>query len=128
PFEQLAWKPDNLLGESVWHTQAAVLIADWIMLRALSARGLRPAMVSGHSFGEFAAMIAAGCWDLTTALRATWFRCQAITQHVPAGASMLSIQADRTTTERLIRAHRLPLSISHLNAPSQTVVGGKHAC
>ncbi len=126
-FEHIAWQQNNLLGESVWHTQAAVLIADWIVMRSLLNRGLRPDLVLGHSYGEVPAMLAAGCWDLASALQATWWRCQAVIQNVATGLGMLSVHADRMTTQRLIDANQLPLSISHYNAPLQTVVGGKQA-
>ena len=60
----LPWCQTESLGENVWHTQAAMLVADWVMLECLRARGYQPTLVSGHSYGEFAAMLAAGCWDL----------------------------------------------------------------
>ncbi|MEZ6074630.1 MAG: hypothetical protein R3C56_02830 [Pirellulaceae bacterium] len=34
-FDALAWDSPNQLGENVWHTQAAMLVADWIMLCTL---------------------------------------------------------------------------------------------
>ncbi|MEZ6135099.1 MAG: SDR family NAD(P)-dependent oxidoreductase [Pirellulaceae bacterium] len=126
-FEHIAWDAGNLLGESVWHTQAAVLVADWIMFRAVLARGIQPTIVAGHSFGEFAALLAAGCWDFATALRATWHRCRSINEYVPSGCAMLSIQADADRTANLIAASGLPVHISHRNAPLQTVVGGRQA-
>ncbi len=126
-FAQLAWGDNHLLGENVWHTQAAMLIADWMLMRALLDRGFRPQAAYGHSYGEFPAMLAAGCWDLPTALQATWHRCQSILAHVPVGCAMLSVQADQAATQQLIDAAHLPLHISHINAPEQTVVGGKQA-
>ncbi|MCA9157951.1 MAG: acyltransferase domain-containing protein, partial [Planctomycetales bacterium] len=126
-FDALAWDSPNQLGENVWHTQAAMLVADWIMLCTLRSRGLKADIVSGHSFGEFSAMLAAGCWDLPAALRATYERCRAIIEHVPPGCAMLSVQADATTVADTIAASGLLLSISHRNAPQQTVVGGRQS-
>ena len=126
-FDELAWCPTESLGENVWHTQAAMLVADWIMLECLHERGYQPTLVSGHSYGEFAAMLAAGCWDFENALLATWHRCQSIVKNVPTGCSMLSIHASREKVEQLIHDESLPLFVSHVNAPEQIVVGGKQA-
>ncbi len=126
-FDELAWCQTESLGENVWHTQAAMLVADWIMLECLRSRGHRPTLVSGHSYGEFAAMLAAGCWDFESALLATWHRCQSIVKNVPTGCSMLSIHASRAKVEQLIVEDSLPLYVSHVNAPEQIVVGGKQA-
>ncbi len=126
-FEELAWQPESQLGEDVWFTQAAMLLADWIMCSTLTNRGFAPSLISGHSFGEFAALLAAGCWDLQNALAATRHRCQSIAKYVSPGCALLSIQANRTTTQRLLDESAVPLSISHLNAPQQTVVGGRQA-
>jgi malonyl CoA-acyl carrier protein transacylase/acyl carrier protein len=126
-FDELAWCQTESLGENVWHTQAAMLVADWVMLECLRERGYQPTLVSGHSYGEFAAMLAAGCWDFENALLATWHRCQSIVKNVPTGCSMLSIHASREKVEQLIHDESLPLYVSHINAPEQIVVGGKQA-
>lgn len=41
----------------------SVLVADWAIERVLSRLAVRPAMVAGHSAGELAALVAAGCVD-----------------------------------------------------------------
>ncbi len=126
-FDELAWCQTESLGENVWHTQAAMLVADWVMLECLRERGHQPTLVSGHSYGEFAALLAAGCWDFENALLATWHRCQSIVKNVPTGCSMLSIHASREKVAQLIHEENLPLYVSHVNAPEQIVVGGKQA-
>ncbi len=126
-FEEIAWNERSPLGEDVWYTQAAMLVADYVSYTLLCAHGFRPDMVTGHSYGELPAMLAAGCWDFRSALVATWHRCRSIIEHAPAACGMLSIQATAATVERLIRDSRIPVSISHLNAREQTVVGGKQS-
>lgn len=126
-FAEMAWHPSGGLGQDVWTTQAAMLIADWTYLQLLSERGFVPDVVAGHSYGEFAAMLAAGCWDLPTALRATWYRCQAVKQYSPAGCAMMSVQADRTRLEQAILEADVDVHVSHVNAPTQTVAGGRQA-
>src|SRR3990172_2770893 len=52
-------------------TQPALLTHSVAVLRALEARqpGLAPAVVAGHSLGEFSALVAAGALDFAPALR-----------------------------------------------------------
>ena len=125
-FEEVAWHDSSLLGEDVWRTQLSVMVADWMMFNSLVSLGHAPDVVSGHSYGELVAMLAAGCWDLKTALQATWHRCQAICHHVPAGCAMLSIHADALSVRAWIADAKVPVFVSHTNAATQTVVGGRH--
>ena len=126
-FAAIAGHDAETLGEDVWLTQATMLVADWVMMETLRNRGFEPSLVTGHSFGEFAAMLAAGCWDIAGALQATWYRCEAIVKHVPAGFAMLSIQGDAARVSELLAQEHFGISISHINAAQQVVVGGRHA-
>ena len=67
-FAQLAWEANPALGSDVFFTQAAMLLADAIVLAALGDRGIHADLVAGHSYGEYAALLAAGAWDFATAL------------------------------------------------------------
>ncbi len=126
-FAGMAWASDNQLGENVWQTQASLLIADSMLSAVTQSLPINPEVVFGHSYGEIPAMLAAGSLDLETAVRLTWHRCQSVTLNAPTGCSMLSIQADEKTVAKAIVDYHLPLTISHVNAPQQTVVGGKHS-
>ncbi len=55
-----------------------MLVADALVLAAIRERGIVPNVVCGHSYGEFAAMLAAGSWSLEQALRVTRARANAI--------------------------------------------------
>ncbi len=126
-FAGMAWASDNQLGENVWQTQASLLVADSMLSAVIQSLSIYPEVVFGHSYGEIPAMLAAGSLHLETAVRLTWHRCQSVTMNAPTGCSMLSVQADEKTVAKAIADFHLPLTISHVNAPQQTVVGGKHS-
>jgi len=91
-FGEITADADQLLGADVLRTQLSMLLADLVLFRTLSGLGVRPTAASGHSYGEFAALAAAGAWSLEQAIGATASRCQAIdagTADVPT--QMLSI-------------------------------------
>ncbi|GAB5403844.1 MAG: hypothetical protein Aurels2KO_20750 [Aureliella sp.] len=123
-FEQIAWSETNQLGKDVWHTQASMLIADWIVTQTLRSNHVRCDYVCGHSFGEIPAMLAAGCWDLATALRVTKLRCQSI-ETVPDRLGLVSVFGTDDQVAGYLRDFGgRSLQISHRNSPQQFVAGG----
>ena len=52
------------------NAQPAILFHSVALLRLMVARGLRPALVAGHSMGEFAGLVAAEALDPLDALAA----------------------------------------------------------
>ena len=57
-------------------TQPAVLATDIALTRLLAAHGIEPDLVMGHSLGEYAALVAAGCLTFEAALEAVSARGQ----------------------------------------------------
>jgi [acyl-carrier-protein] S-malonyltransferase len=69
------------------NTQPVMLTAAVANLRAwLAETGLQPAVVAGHSLGEYSALVAAGALTLADALPLVRFRAQAMQEAVPVGA------------------------------------------
>ena len=124
-FAQLAWETPTQLGTNVWATQVSMLLADAIALAALGDSGIVPDLVLGHSYGEFAALFAAGAWDLETAIRMTKARCDGITTVASGSAGMLATNASPELLESLFKTVSGVLYIANFNAPDQAVVGGK---
>jgi acyl transferase domain-containing protein/NADP-dependent 3-hydroxy acid dehydrogenase YdfG len=123
-WEQLAWNESSPLGKDVWTTQISMLLADVLALAALAERGITPDAVAGHSYGEYAALLAAGAWDLEQAARVTRRRCDSIGAS-PAGlGGMLATTATPEVIAQLASRAGGPVFVANHNAPDQTVVGG----
>ena len=123
-WEQLAWNESSPLGKDVWTTQISMLLADVLALSALAERGIVPDAVAGHSYGEYAALLAAGAWDLEQAARVTRGRCDSIGAS-PAGlGGMLATTATPEIIAQLGSRAGGPVFVANHNAPDQTVVGG----
>ncbi len=124
-FAELAWSAGDRLGQDVWTTQVSMLLADALLLAALTDRGVRADLVLGHSYGEFVALYAAGAWDLPTAVRMTQARCAGIEAAVAGGETgMLASDATPDVIEQISSSLGLDLYVANLNAPDQCVVGG----
>ncbi len=130
-FAQLAWPASagqsTPLGSDIWSTQVAMLAADSIVLAALGERGIVPDLVLGHSYGEFAALYAAGAWDLETAIRLTRARCEGVAAAAGQDGGLLATDAAAQVLEPLAAGISSELHIANYNAPDQLVVGGRRS-
>jgi len=122
-FESLAWEGETI-GTDVLATQLAVLTGDFLAFEVLRVLGIRPDVVSSHSYGEYAALVAAGCWSLETAIQATIARSRAIESCDTAQGLMLSTTAPGSVAEQVCRDSPGDVFVANLNAPDQTVLGG----
>jgi acyl transferase domain-containing protein len=97
----------------------ALLAVQVAQARLLMSWGIQPAAMIGHSMGEYTAAHLAGVFSLEDALTLVALRGR-LFESLPEGA-MLSVPLG----EEALRAWMTPeLSISVVNAPNMTVVGG----
>src|SRR5262245_33118891 len=70
-LKRLAWEGPQAELDQTANTQPALLVASIAALRAAREAGplAEPAVVLGHSLGEFSALVAAGALPLTDAAR-----------------------------------------------------------
>jgi [acyl-carrier-protein] S-malonyltransferase len=113
------------------NAQPAILTASIAAYRALEARSCRPAMVAGHSLGEYSAHVAAGTIDFGDAVRILRNRGRYMQEAVPVGtgamAAILGLEPE--LVERACReaADGDIVSPANLNAPGQVVIAGTAA-
>jgi [acyl-carrier-protein] S-malonyltransferase len=109
-----------------------MLIASYAIYRAwLAAGGPKPAIVAGHSLGEYTALVVAGALSFRDAVPLVRFRAQAMQEAVPVGtggmAAILGLDDD---TVRAVCAEASAAGIVeavNFNAPSQVVIAGLKA-
>ena len=114
------------------NTQPVMLTAAYAMYRAwLQAGGPKPAIVAGHSLGEYTALVAAGAIAFRDAVPLVRFRAQAMQTAVPVGeggmAAILGLDDD---TVRAVCAEASVAGVVeavNFNAPAQVVIAGNKA-
>ncbi len=113
--------------EEIFTVQASVLLGDLMAHAALQQTRAKVEAVTGHSFGDYAALVAAGVWSLEDALFATQLRSEAILAASQPGA-MLSVLAPLSRVEALAQdaARYGPLDIANINGPEQVVLSGSY--
>lgn len=121
---------------STARTQPALLAAGVATWRCWRARGgAEPAIVSGHSLGEFTALVCAGSLEFRAAVGLVRFRGEVMQEAVPAGtgamAAILGLEdAEVETACREASAGGGAGSVveaANFNSPGQVVIAGETA-
>jgi [acyl-carrier-protein] S-malonyltransferase len=111
------------------NTQPVMLTAGVALYRAwIDAGGNAPAIVAGHSLGEYSALVAAGVIPFKEAVPLVRFRAQAMQEAVPVGqggmAAILGLSDDDVRAVCLEAAQGEIVEPVNFNAPSQVVIAG----
>ena len=113
-------------------TQPAMLAAGVATWRTWQARGgALPALVSGHSLGEFTALVCAGALDFAPAIALVRCRGELMQAAVPAGSGAMAaiLGLDDAAVEAACReaAQGEVVEPANYNSPSQVVIAGAAA-
>ena len=111
------------------NTQPAMVTAGVAAYRAWCALdGPLPAIVAGHSLGEYSALVAAGSLALREALPLVRLRAQAMQEAVPEGtgamAAILGLQDQDAISACAEAAQSEVVQAVNFNAPGQVVIAG----
>jgi len=114
------------------NTQPAMLVAGVAVFAAWrAAGGPLPAMMAGHSLGEYAALTAAGSLALEDAVRLVRVRADAMQAAVPVGtggmAAVLGLDDDAVRAACAEAAQGEIVEAVNFNAPAQVVIAGHKA-
>lgn len=120
--------PVEALGLTV-NTQPAMVTAGYAAYRAwMALGGPRPAVVAGHSLGEYTALVAAGSISFGDCLPLVRHRAEAMQQAVPAGegamAAILNLDDDLVRAACAEAAQGQVVQAVNFNGPGQVVIAG----
>lgn len=111
------------------NTQPVMLASSYAMYQAyLAEGGVKPAVVAGHSLGEYTALAAAGVLSLEDAVRLVRIRANAMQEAVPVGtgsmAAVLGLDDDTVKQVCQQAAQGEVVEAVNFNAPAQVVIAG----
>lgn len=117
---------------STERTQPAMLAAGVAVWRVWRKRGgVAPTVMSGHSLGEFTALVCADSLDFRTAIELVRFRGQAMQAAVPLGqgamAAVLGLEDEEVESACREAAQNEVVEAVNFNAPEQVVIAGHAA-
>ena len=111
--------------------QPAICTVSVAAFRALAEKGITPALVAGHSLGEYAANVAAGSLSFADAVRTVRQRGRFMQEAVPQGkgamAAVLGLSSEETARACADAAAETQsvVSAANYNSPEQTVISGE---
>jgi [acyl-carrier-protein] S-malonyltransferase len=114
------------------NTQPAMVAAAITAYRAWRALGgAAPAVVAGHSLGEYSALVASGVLSFKDALPLVKYRAQCMQEAVPEGtgamAAILGLDDDAARAACAEAARDEVVQAVNFNAPGQVVIAGHKA-
>ena len=114
------------------NTQPVMLTAAYAIYRLWEKEtGLKPAIVAGHSLGEYTALVVAGALPFSAAVPLVRFRAQAMQSAVPVGeggmAAILGLDDDAVRAVCAEASAAGIVEAVNFNAPSQVVIAGAKA-
>ncbi|MEW9899300.1 ACP S-malonyltransferase [Chitinivorax sp. PXF-14] len=123
--------PQELLNQTI-NTQPAMLAAGVATYRAwLQLGGATPALMAGHSLGEYTALVAAGALSFADALQLVRFRAEAMQDAVAEGqgamAAVLGLDDEPLIAACREAAQGQVLEAVNFNSPGQVVIAGDKA-
>ena len=130
-FWAMATEPNEVINETT-NTQPIMLIAGVATWRAWQAASeKKPSVLSGHSLGEYTALVASGAISFADALPLVRYRAEVMQNAVPAGVgAMAAILGLDDAIVREVCAEAAQgevLEAVNFNSPGQVVIAGNKA-
>jgi [acyl-carrier-protein] S-malonyltransferase len=130
-WKLVAEGPEDALNATE-RTQPAMLAAGVATWRAWRAQGgAMPAVLSGHSLGEFTALVCAQSLDFRATVELVRFRGQFMQEAVPAGtgamAAILGLDDEAVDAACREAAQGSVVEPANFNSPGQVVIAGERA-
>ncbi|MFC0225739.1 ACP S-malonyltransferase [Serratia aquatilis] len=112
-----------------WQTQPALLAASVAIFRAWQQQGGKmPAMMAGHSLGEYSALVCAGVLDFSEAIRLVELRGKLMQEAVPEGTgamyAIIGLDNESIAKACAESAQGQVVSPVNFNSPGQVVIAG----
>ena len=114
---------DSRMIDNTEYTQPALFIIEYALAMLLESRGIRPAMMIGHSIGEYTAACLSGVFSLEDALHVVVKRGELMQQ--ATRGSMLSVSVSEAQLRELLKEHP-QISLAAVNSSQLCAVSGSN--
>lgn len=119
--------PEEELNKTV-NTQPCILTASIAALRVLGSKGIKAQAVSGHSLGEYTALVASGVLSFRDAVRVTSMRGKLMQDAVPEGRGLMAaiLGLEREKADEVCASVKTGyVAPANYNCPGQIVISGE---
>jgi glutamate-1-semialdehyde-2,1-aminomutase len=112
----------SLLDETAY-TQPVLFAFEYALAELWKSWGVEPAVVLGHSLGEYVAACVAGVFSLEDGLKLVAERAR-LMQALSHNSEMVAVFADEAQVTQAIQPYLAEISIATINGPKNIVISG----
>ncbi len=123
-FSKAAAKKQEAILRQTQNAQPAIGAVSMGILHILDHFSIVPSAGIGHSYGELAALSAAGYYNTDTLYRLSRVRGELMAAGKGDRGSMLAVVTSYAQVDCLLKKHAIELVIANHNAPNQVVLSG----
>ncbi|MGA9383026.1 MAG: beta-ketoacyl synthase N-terminal-like domain-containing protein, partial [Phormidium sp.] len=105
------------------YTQPALFTLEYALYELWRSWGIEPAVVMGHSVGEYVAATVAGVFSLEDGLKLIVSRGK-LMQSLPNNGAMAAVFASENQVKEAIKAYSSQAAIAAINSPKNIVISG----
>lgn len=119
--------PEEELNRTM-RTQPCLVIASIAALKVLTLNSVRPAVVAGHSLGEYSALVAASVLSFKDSLKVTEMRGRLMQEAVPEGKGLMAaiLGLGREKLDEICASVKSGYAAAaNYNCPGQIVISGE---
>ena len=110
--------------EETAYTQVGLFAVEWGLAEVWRGWGVQPAVVLGHSVGEYVAACVAGVLEVEAAVGLVAARGR-LMGALPGGGAMVAVHGDEATVGAVVAAVGGGVGIAAVNGPGSVVVSGE---
>ncbi len=114
----------SLLDETAY-TQPALFALEYALAELWRSWGIEPAVVMGHSVGEYVAACVAGVFSLEDGLKLIAERGR-LMQELPREGTMAAVFSSLEELAPVVEQRRKQVSIAAINGPKEAVISGSY--
>jgi acyl transferase domain-containing protein/SAM-dependent methyltransferase/acyl carrier protein len=123
PLLEVLWGRATQWLDQTAYTQPALFAIEYALAEMWKSWGIRPAVVLGHSVGEYAAACVAGVYSLPDGVKLITGRAR-LMQAVSGQGAMAAVFASEPRIREALRGLGERVSIAAMNAPESVVISG----
>lgn len=123
-FEEDMHGSGSALVDRIEYAHPAVFALQWALAELWRSWGIEPAVVMGHSIGEYSAACVAGLFSLEDAVRLVAARGRLLGSVAETGV-MVAVFADPQRVAEALAPYADSVAIAAINGPSSVVISGR---